>query len=178
MLLGISSPVIIDPTPKEREVARGDPAIALINEKSDVDRKEQVLKAVQVNATGLSQEKEKQMQDLLIEYADIFSLNSADLGTTDQISHSINTGDHVLIRQPPRRLPFSLRSKINELVHEMLNQGVIQPSKSPWASPVVLVEEKDGSVRFCVDYRRLNAVTKTYLRCPKSMTPWTCWTQW
>ena len=96
MLLGTVSPMIIDPTPKEREVARGDPAIALIAEKLDVDPKEQVLKAVQVNATWLSQE-EKQMQDLLIEYADIFPLDSADLGTTDQITHSINTGDHVLM---------------------------------------------------------------------------------
>ena len=132
----------------------------MVTETSTADREEQVLKAVHVNPTGLSPQQLSQMQALLKEYMDIFSLQPSDLGTTDQMTHSIDTDDHRPIRQPPRRLPFSLRSKTNELVKEMLDQGIIQPSKSPWASPVVLVEKKDGTVRFCVDYRRLNSVTK------------------
>ena len=76
------------------------------------------------------------------------------------MAHSINTGQHPPIRQPVRRTPFALRKKVDELVEEMLSQGVIEPSGSPWASPIVLVQKKDGGVRFCVDYRRLNQITK------------------
>lgn len=59
-------------------------------------------------------------------------------------------------------MPFALQSKVEELVHKMLAQGVIVPSKSPWASPVVLVSKQDGEMCFCVDYRKLNRTTKLH----------------
>ena len=49
---------------------------------------------------------------------------------------------------------------MDELVEEMLNQGVVEASESPWASPIVLVQKKDGGVWFCIDYRKLNQITK------------------
>ena len=93
------------------------------------------------------------------EHADLFALSPFEHGVTDLVSHSIDIGDHAPVRQPARRTPFSLRQKVTEMVQQMLKQGVVCPSHSPWASPIVLVQ-KDGSLRFCVDYRRLNAITK------------------
>ena len=74
--------------------------------------------------------------------------------------HRIDTGDARPIRQPPRRLPLAQQALVNYLLEDMKNKGVIEESDSPWSSPVVLVEKKAGSLRFCVDYRRLNDVTK------------------
>ena len=67
----------------------------------------------------------------------------------------IDTGHAV-----PKRQPFSVNQEIAKLLRDMQESGVIQPSESPWASPVVLVRKKDASHRFCVDYRGLNSLTK------------------
>ena len=59
-----------------------------------------------------------------------------------------------------RRLPFAVRKEVARQLENMQEQKIIQPSTSPWASPIVLVRKEDGSLRFCIDYRSLNAVTK------------------
>ena len=86
-----------------------------------------------------------------------------ELGSTNLVTHSIDTGDSPSICQPARRVPFALHARTEQLVNDMMKQGVIQHSSSPWASPVVLVKKKDGNHRFCVDYRQLNSVTKLEL---------------
>ena len=72
----------------------------------------------------------------------------------------IDVGDATPIKQPARRVPLKQREEVNVLLEEMSSQGAIKPFQSPWSSPVVLVQKKDGSERFCVDYRKLNEVTK------------------
>ena len=133
-----------------------DPHIPVLPE----GRVQQVLDALQLETADLNSQERAQLRELIIEYADLFALDRSELGSTDLVTHSINTSDHPPIRQQPRRVPFALRGKIAEMVDDMLEQGVIQPSQSPWASPVVLVAKKDGTTRFCVDYRKLNATTK------------------
>ena len=123
------------------------------------ERGGQVLDALDVDYETLSSKEEAALQALVREYADVFALDSSELGATDLVQHVIDTGDHPPIHQPARRIPFALRDKVEQLVGNMLNQGVV-PSKSPWASPVVLVAKRDGTVRFCVDYHCLNAATK------------------
>ncbi len=111
------------------------------------------------SVAGLTADERKQACQLLCEFSDLFSAGPSDLGCTDMVKHRINTGTAAPIRQPPRRLPLVKRHEVEKSVVEMQEQGVIEPSSSPWSSPVVLVRKKDGSFRFCVDYRRLNEVT-------------------
>ena len=59
----------------------------------------------------------------------------------------------------PKRIPHALREEINTQIDSVLDHGIIQPSRSPWASPLVAVPKKDGGTRLCVDYRQLNTVT-------------------
>ena len=97
--------------------------------------------------------------DLLRENADIFSSDSSDLGRTDIVKHRIITGSAKPIKQPPRRLPLAKRDVACQAVDDMLKHEVIEPSASSWSSPVVLVAKKNGTLRFCVDYQKLNDAT-------------------
>ena len=97
---------------------------------------------------------------VLSEYSDIFPVPGSPLtGHTDAVEHDINTGDRPPIRCAPRRMSPQKMKKEEECVAEMLTGGQIEPSDSPWSSPVVLVTKKDGGTRFCVDYRQLNDAT-------------------
>ncbi|GBO38755.1 Transposon Ty3-I Gag-Pol polyprotein [Araneus ventricosus] len=76
------------------------------------------------------------------------------------VKHRIETSDNAPIKQRPYRTSATERRAIENEVQRMLKEDVIQPSDSPWSSPVVLVKKKNGEWRFCVDYRRLNKITK------------------
>ncbi|KZS06649.1 Uncharacterized protein APZ42_029823 [Daphnia magna] len=84
---------------------------------------------------------------------------NCELGFCKVAEHRINTGSAPPVHQPPYKSAWKERAIIQRQVGEMLEKGVIEPSNSPWASPVVLVKKKDGSWRFCVDYPRLNAIS-------------------
>jgi hypothetical protein len=106
-----------------------------------------------------ARERQEALQ-LLQKYSSLFCTEESRAGKTTEVKHQINTGNAKPIRQPPRSIPLAKRDEVNGLIAEMQRNGVIEPSASPWSSPVVLVKKKDGSTRFCVDYRRLNDVTK------------------
>ena len=100
------------------------------------------------------------LEAILMKHADVFSQDENDLGRTNIIMHHIDTGDARPVRQPLRRYPPAHVEAISEHVDNMLKQGTIEPASSPWASKVVLVKKKDGSLRCCIDYRQLNTVTR------------------
>ena len=103
------------------------------------------------------QDREKQqLAEPLTKYQDVFLKSADDLGRTDKVQHIIDTGNANPIKQPHRRLPLGKRDIEKTEIDKMLKRGVIEPSKSPWSSPVVFVTKKDGTTRICVDYRALN----------------------
>ncbi|MCG7868284.1 MAG: hypothetical protein JAY74_18205 [Candidatus Thiodiazotropha taylori] len=108
---------------------------------------------------NLSSEQALQVKELLLKHKDVFAKDKTDLGRTNVVKHTINTGDAAPVKQNPRRLPLSKRELVKDEVSKMLQQGIIEPSQSAWSSPIVLVQKKDGSTRFCVDYRKLNNLT-------------------
>ena len=89
----------------------------------------------------------------------VFAQTDYELGYTDVVTHTINTGEAPPFKSKPYRTGPEGHNEIREQIIKMEKLGVIQESDSPWASPVVLVTKKDGSLRFCIDYRRLNLLT-------------------
>ena len=111
-------------------------------------------------STGsLSYRQARETTKILTEYQSAFSVDDTDLGCFSAIKHSIDTQDAKPIRQRMRRTPLGFQEEEEKHLKKMLEAGVIKPSSSAWAAVPVLVRKKDGSVRWCLDYRALNKVT-------------------
>ena len=102
----------------------------------------------------LSEAQRGQLEELLTEYGDVMSNNP---GRTAVVEHQVTTTDMRPVRLSPYRLPHAYQDLVHKEVQEMLDAGIIERSLSEWASPIVLVNKKDGTLRLCIDYRRLNA---------------------
>ena len=103
--------------------------------------------------------KREKLLNLLQEYCQLFQVVGESPGHTKVARHHIHT-DGPPIKQPLRRLPESVEQVVSDEVSTMLDQGVIRRSYCPWSSPMILVKKKDNSWRFCLDYRKINAITK------------------
>ena len=108
----------------------------------------------------LSPEQTKSLHEFVAEDHEAFCLDKYERGETDLVQLEIDTGDAVPKRQPVQRMPFAVRQEVARQLKNMQEAGVVRPSSSPWACPVVMVRKKDGSHQFCVDYRQLSSVTK------------------
>ena len=100
------------------------------------------------------------IEKLVLKNQNLFASKDSELGHTDTIKMQIDIGNNVPIKMKPYRTPIKNREVIDKAINEMLDADVIKRSRSLWSFPVVIVDKKDGSKRFCVDFRKLNQITK------------------
>ena len=165
----VADPDVIEENPSRSHVVDSGPAcecidlpsVKQIKEMNDEVIPDYLRDLFQRSCKNLSDNYHKeQLAKLLNEHSGAFAQDKMDLGTCSLIKHQINTGSAAPIRQPLRRTPKGFEGEEEKYLKQQLQAGVIVPSTSPWASPVVLVRKKsDGSVRWCIDYRKLNNVT-------------------
>ncbi|VDI28661.1 Hypothetical predicted protein [Mytilus galloprovincialis] len=109
---------------------------------------------------NLNNQQSLQLVTLLLKFQDIFAKDDLDIGLFNgDIQHKIDTGNSHPIKQKMRRTPLGFEKEEEEHLQQLLDKGIIEPSTSEWASPPVLVRKKDGKLRYCIDFRKLNDVT-------------------
>ena len=113
-----------------------------------------------LDLSTLPVQEQMNVKSLLYRYQSVFSAHDGDLGCTILLSHDIPLLDDVPVRQRYRRIPPSEYEAVKAHINQLLESQVIRESCSPYASPIVLVRKKDGSLRMCVDYRPLNSKTR------------------
>ena len=145
----------------------GDP-IEAATSKSEVDRTplsleqmKQLFEQIKLEegTSHWTEEQRSRVRTVIEKYSFLFAMNSLDLGRTDLVKHHIQLDNYTPIKDRYRRIPPHQYEEVRKHLKEMLDIRAIRCSNSPWASPVVLVRKKDGSLRFCIDLRKLNAQT-------------------
>jgi hypothetical protein len=111
-------------------------------------------------SSEVSETTKAKVKDTLIEFQDVFMSPGGQPGRTSVVRHTVYTGNNKPVKLPLRRLPLAQKEIVEKELEKMLKDDITEPSDSPWAANVVLVKKKDNSIRFCVDYRRLNERTK------------------
>ena len=117
---------------------------------------EAVESRVVLSKPDLNEQQNRQIQELLAEFSDVVCQG---IGKVQGVAHKIDTGEYAAVRSAPYRLAPAWRDQLREEVQALVEQGILKPSLSPWSSPMVPVRKPDGTVRLCIDFRRVNGIT-------------------
>lgn len=145
----------IDYIPPEVDIANKLPSYP-------TDKLNNILEKLDLNESILTEGTKDELRKVILKYSEAFVGSNGDIGHyRGKFKHRIELLDPNKITQKrPYRVPPALRPEVEQQVKEMLRQKIIQPSSSPFCSPIVLVKKRDGKWRFAVDYRELNANTR------------------
>ena len=111
---------------------------------------------VDLDDTELDDTQKEEVRTLLRKWTGVFAGSTLELGLASGIKHRIKLTDEEPFQERARRIPPAMYDEVRQHIKQMLAVGVIRHSNSPWASNVVLVNKKDGSLRLCLDFRKLN----------------------
>ena len=132
----------------------------LISPEQDVKVPHYLDELYKCSSTGKSKVEMKSISSMLRKFKNVFSQDDYDLGLTNLTEHVIDTENALPIKQAPRRVPHALADEEKQAIIELQEKGVIEKSTSSWSALIVLVRKRNGKIRPCVDYRRLNEVTR------------------
>ena len=126
-------------------------------QQTEIDPEEILQKVDLLETTDWNSTEQQEAYSLICEYACIFLWNDLDLGKTSIVKHSMKLTDSTPFNECYRCIPSGMYEEVKAHIQEMLDLDAICPSNSPWENSVVLVWNKNGKLRFCIDLKRLNA---------------------
>ena len=122
---------------------------------------EMIEKHISLSECNLSNEQKDKVYNMLLKVKNSLSKGDNDIGEVQMAPHQIKLEEYKPIWQKPRSFAPPIQEEIEKQCQELLSSDIIEYSQSRWSSPCVPVRKSDGSLRLCIDYRRLNAITKT-----------------
>ena len=111
------------------------------------------------NLDHLTEEQKKMMEDMLKEVEDVFSRSDSDIGDIQDFNMEIHLTDQVPVKEAYRKIPRHMYTEVKNYIDDLISNGWVRQSCSSYSSPIVCVRKKDGGMRLCIDYRKLNAKT-------------------
>ena len=143
------------PTPSNRQEAQQTEERLVSDIGDDEFRSE--LDQMEFTVKGLSKEQQERVKIMLWEQRDVFAKTGDDIGCAPDLNMDLSTTDDIPVQRSYNSIPRPLYTQVKQHVENLLNRDWIRKSTSAWSSPIVIVRKKDGELRLCCDYRKLNA---------------------